>query len=379
MFAPRGWMSRPLARRIYKTIAASELFDKSWYRRHQMRGPSKLTDPLWHFLALGRKHQLDPSPMFDTEHYISSHPDVRDSNLNPLFHYLEYGVGERRQPIRSVQETFDHLFPDARELPTFLTPRIGNPRLTVLIDQATITRTDLTLRQVLDVSATQAVNDSRELRVISLLAENTELVHHAAELSLSRRVGGLDIVTAPPHRETTSYEVHDDEIFLATSWTSAAAIRHAGQPDNLWFLGAGGVEASAPELWRSLSLGNALGAGVDAEATVTLTLAQESTRASTPGTLVIDAATAGSPELYAWTLVEVEAMLREHPTLTEGLSIALVGETLRPVSFLHSVTALVTPRMPGEGSTLRVTVADLLDEGSVVAALRALLADRGVR
>jgi hypothetical protein len=373
MFAPRGWVSRPLARRIYKTIASSELFDKRWYRRHQMRGLSKLSDPLWHFLALGRKHQLDPSPMFDTEHYISSHHDVRDSNLNPLFHYLEYGIGERRQPIRSVHETFDHLFPDARELPTFLTARIGGPRLTVLIDQATMKRTDLALSQVLDSAAAEAARRSSTLRIISLLADNNDLVHQSAQASLSSKVLGLDIVTAPPRSETTSYEVHDEEVFLATSWTSAAAIRHATQPTNQWFLGADGLETNTRELWRGLSLGSVPAEGAP------VAVSARSAGASDTTVLEIHAEPITSRELYAWTLSEIELMVRNDSALVDRLSIRLIGEALRPVNFLHSVTALVSGRPADEAASLPVSAADLIEQGVLGAKVRALIAQRGVR
>ncbi len=387
MSAPHVWVSTAL--HISKTIAASELFDKGWYRRYQMRGLTKLTNPLWHFLAVGRKHQLDPSPLFDTEHYISSNPDVRDSNLNPLFHYLEYGIGERRQPIRSVQETFDHLFPDASELSTFLTPRVQKPgvtrpgvtapgvtapRLTVVIDQATMTRPDLTLAQVLNLSGAEAERRSCELRVISLLADNTQLSDQLAELSLSRRVSGLDIVTAPPHRETTHYEAHEDEIFVGTSWTSAAAIRHAAKPANQWFLGAQGLEANSRELWRRLSLGSVLAAGQTRQSELTMGLSTGPARAGNSPTLGIIADVASSPEMYAWALTELEMVLCDKPSLVDRISIALVGNKLRPVNFLHSITALVTPRFADSGPSLRIFAADLVEEGSLARKLHTLVA-----
>ena len=381
MSAPHVWVS--MALHISKTIVASELFDKRWYRRNQMRGLSKLTDPLWHFLAVGRKYQLDPSPMFDAEHYIFSHPDVRDSKLNPLFHYLEYGIGERRQPIRSVQETFDHLFPDARELSTFLTPRVPEPgvtepgvtapRLTVVIDQATMNRPDLTLAQVLNLSGTEAERRSCELRVISLLADNTQFMDQVAELSLSRRVSGLDIVTAPPHRETTHYEAHEDEIFVGTSWTSAAAIRHAAKPANQWFLGAQGLEANSRELWRRLSLGSVLAVGQTRQNEMAMALSTGPARAGSTPTLGIIADLSSSPAMYAWALTEVEMVLCDKPSLVDRISIALVGDNLRPVNFLHSITALVTPRFADSGTSFTVFATDLVEEGSLARKLHAVV------
>jgi hypothetical protein len=62
MFAPRGWLKRPVARRIYRTIASSDLFDARWYRSTQVSGLASLMDPLWHYLDHGAAVGLDPSP-----------------------------------------------------------------------------------------------------------------------------------------------------------------------------------------------------------------------------------------------------------------------------------------------------------------------------
>jgi hypothetical protein len=81
--------------------------------------------------------------------------------------------------------------------------------------------------------------------------------------------------------------------------------------------------------------------------------------------------------MYAWALTEVEMMLRDKPSLVDNISIALVGDNLRPVSFLHSITALVTPRLPEGGPSLSVFAADLVTEGTVAQKLQLLL-EKGV-
>ncbi|MCF8550231.1 MAG: hypothetical protein K9G09_04970, partial [Pontimonas sp.] len=210
-------------------------------------------------------------------------------------------------------------------------------------------------------------------RIISLLAENNDLVRQSAEASLSSKVSGLNIVTAPPHRETTSYEVHDDEVFAATSWTSAAAIRHATQPANQWFLGADGLEPNTRELWRGLSLGSVPAAGAP------VAVSARSAGASDTRVLEIHAEPITSRELYAWVLSEIEVMLRNDSALVGRLSLRLIGEALRPVNFLHSVTALVS-RRPADGpAMLRVSATDLVEEGVLAAKVRVLIAERGVR
>jgi hypothetical protein len=244
----------------------------------------------------------------------------------------------------------------------------------VVIDQATMTRPDLTLAQVLDLSGAEAERRSCELRVISLLADNTQLIDQLAELSLSRRVSGLDIVTAPPHRETTHYEAHEDEIFVGTSWTSAAAIRHAAKPANQWFLGAQGLEANSRELRRRLSLGSVLAAGQTRQSEVTMALSTGLARAGRTPTLRIIADLSSSPEMYAWALTEVEMVLCDKPSLVDRISIALVGDNLRPVNFLHSITALVTPPFAYSGPSLRIFAAHLVEEGSLARKLHALVA-----
>jgi hypothetical protein len=401
MFAPRGWLSRPLARRIYRTIDPSELFDRGWYRSQQMQGVAKLSDPLWHFLAHGRKRHLDPSPMFDTEHYLSTNPDVRDSNLNPLFHYLEYGIGERRQPLRSAQETFDWLFPDAAELPTYLVPHIGTPRLTVLIDRRALERSDVSISEILVSAGALAKKNSRALRVISVLSNNEKLMETLGELHLSATALELDVVTAPAHRETTHYDIHEDEVFLATSWTSASALRFAGAAANLWCLapeGTGtkratrGYVLSSPQLWRQWSLGDTPttdGSPASKGAPRPAVKAQRD-GAGEQFSCTIVRGENSDPERYAWTLREVEHMVRQHPSFATQLSITLVGPHVRGVNFLHSLQALVTDKpasaiqtqsrgnlvITKEGprpAVLEFSTADLLREGELSARLREFL------
>ena len=43
------------------------------------------------------KEGRNPSPLFNTNSYLSNNPDVKISRINPFYHYLAYGLKERRK------------------------------------------------------------------------------------------------------------------------------------------------------------------------------------------------------------------------------------------------------------------------------------------
>ncbi len=81
-------------------LSASKLFDPVWYvQTHpELRG----LDPYRHFLAIGGAQGLMASPNFDCEAYSTAYPDVRAAKMNPLIHYLRYGIHEGRSSSPSA-------------------------------------------------------------------------------------------------------------------------------------------------------------------------------------------------------------------------------------------------------------------------------------
>jgi hypothetical protein len=63
-------------------------------RRPPVRRPTSLVHYLQHGAADGR----DPSPVSDSEWYLSQYPDVAASAMNPSVHYLRHGTREDRDP-----------------------------------------------------------------------------------------------------------------------------------------------------------------------------------------------------------------------------------------------------------------------------------------
>lgn len=85
-----------------RLLKASELFDTNWYiKKYEEQFDPKKCLPEYHYLTLGYKLGNDPSADFSTKLYIDKYPDVRDSGLNPLIHYLTHGQYEKRSLFSS--------------------------------------------------------------------------------------------------------------------------------------------------------------------------------------------------------------------------------------------------------------------------------------
>lgn len=240
MFAPRGWLKRPVARRIYRTIASSDLFDARWYRSTQVSGLASLMDPLWHYLDHGAAAGLDPSPVFDTSHYVHTNHDVRSSGLNPLFHYLEYGRAERRSPLPSVVGTRDVLLPETAELETFTSPQTESPRVTLVVDSRSEAEHSRSLTDIIDAAQKFAEKKSRTLRVIAW--------PNSGDLSDAALKGAVVIEARRSHPAPT-FDSHSDELFISSSSSSALSLRHVAPLSQLWKLTSG--KSVALEPWTS--------------------------------------------------------------------------------------------------------------------------------
>lgn len=58
----------------------------------------EILDPTRHYMDNWKSLHFDPSKFFSTSFYLESNSDVRNSGLNPLFHYLMHGQKEERLP-----------------------------------------------------------------------------------------------------------------------------------------------------------------------------------------------------------------------------------------------------------------------------------------
>jgi hypothetical protein len=329
MFAPRGWLKRPVARRIYRTIAASDLFDARWYRSTQVSGLASLMDPLWHYLDHGAAVGLDPSPVFDTSHYVHTNHDVRSSGLNPLFHYLEYGRAEHRSSLRSVVGTRDVLLPETAELETFTSPQTGSPRVTLVVDSRSEVEHSRSLADIIDAAQNFAEKKSRTLRVIAW--PNSGDLNNAA-------LKGAVVIEARRSHPAPTFDSHSDELFIASSSSSALSLRHVAPLSQLWKLTSGkslALEpwAAAPSLedFVAQKSSDMAGRGIPRSGRVAMALSKDKE------TVILFADAVGDPISYLRALELLDQLFLEDSGLGNEWNVVVCGRGVEPLMLAGEV------------------------------------------
>lgn len=74
-------------------------FIPEWYLSYLSKAELKKAEnnPVLHYHRVGWKAGACPHPMFSPSWYISQHADVKNSNIEPLSHYLDLGCKEQRK------------------------------------------------------------------------------------------------------------------------------------------------------------------------------------------------------------------------------------------------------------------------------------------
>jgi len=79
-------------------IGDSGLFDRHAYLQMYPDVAASGMDPVEHYVMYGVHEGRNPSVWFDTSFYLAEYPDVALSGMNPLQHFHEYGWKEWRNP-----------------------------------------------------------------------------------------------------------------------------------------------------------------------------------------------------------------------------------------------------------------------------------------
>ena len=87
-------------------IKNSALFDANWYK---LAYPESKSNPVEHYYKIGWKKGYCPSPIFDGNKYLSTYPDVKNEDINPLLHYEIFGKKENRliSPLENLPFIYD--------------------------------------------------------------------------------------------------------------------------------------------------------------------------------------------------------------------------------------------------------------------------------
>jgi hypothetical protein len=120
----------------YFLIKQSGLFDEGYYCLQYPDIRRADVDPLWHFVNSGWRENRNPNPSFVTNYYIAMNPDVLKSRVNPLVHYVLFGKDEGRL-TNSKTLTKELSVIEVSTIEKILTPTqvINNPKKThALVD-----------------------------------------------------------------------------------------------------------------------------------------------------------------------------------------------------------------------------------------------------
>lgn len=83
-------------RRDRKIIADSGLFDAQYYLNENADVRDAKIDPIAHYVKFGVFEFRNPTAEFDTAGYLQRNPDVLKAGINPFVHYVKHGKSERR-------------------------------------------------------------------------------------------------------------------------------------------------------------------------------------------------------------------------------------------------------------------------------------------
>lgn len=75
-------------------IRESGLFDPNWYCKTYPDVTESGIDPVEHFVRFGAGELRNPGPDFDCARYIEENPGVAQEKINPLVHYIESTLGK---------------------------------------------------------------------------------------------------------------------------------------------------------------------------------------------------------------------------------------------------------------------------------------------
>lgn len=90
----------------YRAVYQSGMFDEDWYLTQYPEVAESGMNPLQHYLEIGWRENKNPSENFDTLFYLKNNPDVLRAGINPLCHYVLFGKNEDRiclPPYRKIE------------------------------------------------------------------------------------------------------------------------------------------------------------------------------------------------------------------------------------------------------------------------------------
>ena len=93
----------------HKLIAESGLFDETFYVNNYPEVKNSDLDMISHYMIIGFQKNYNPSENFDSKLYWETYEDVKKVNENPLLHYVRSGQYEKRYPRQYTAEESNYI------------------------------------------------------------------------------------------------------------------------------------------------------------------------------------------------------------------------------------------------------------------------------
>lgn len=90
--------------KYYWILYRSNIFDIEFYLENNPDVRESQINPIWHYIKIGWREGRNPSSNFDTNFYLQNNPDVKEAGVNPLIHYIFFGQHENRLPTPTLPE-----------------------------------------------------------------------------------------------------------------------------------------------------------------------------------------------------------------------------------------------------------------------------------
>ncbi|MDR0913024.1 MAG: glycosyltransferase [Methanobrevibacter sp.] len=95
---------------LKEKIVKNKLFDEKYYLNAYSEVKNfeykKYISTLDYFIKFGIQKNHNPDPNFDTEYYLKKYPSVKKMGMNPLIHYITYGLNVKN--FKNQNEEKDH-------------------------------------------------------------------------------------------------------------------------------------------------------------------------------------------------------------------------------------------------------------------------------
>jgi len=92
--------------RAFLIVKRYGIFDADYYLRNYPDVIDSGMSPLKHFVLHGFSEGRNPLDLFDTHYYLAKNPDVEASGVEPLLHFMRYGWREGRDPGENFDVNF---------------------------------------------------------------------------------------------------------------------------------------------------------------------------------------------------------------------------------------------------------------------------------